>query len=100
MWGISGELAYHVGLGKALGTDWEAVPFYRFTYQNLQTAGFRGSDENTPAGSGQQQIQTMGVAVFPGKKLVLKLTYQNVLDRQPGGCKCDYVLGGVGFYFN
>jgi hypothetical protein len=42
----------------------------------------------------------MGFAVFPGKKLVLKLTYENVIDRQSGGCKCDYVLGGVGFYFN
>jgi hypothetical protein len=99
MYGLSGEIAYHIGLGRALGTEWEAVPFYRYTYQNLQTGGFRGSDLNGPTGSGQQQIQTMGFAVFPGKKLVLKLTYQNVLDRQPGGCRCDYVLGGVGFYF-
>jgi hypothetical protein len=100
MYGMSGEIAYHFPLGKALGTEWEVVPFYRFTYQNLQTGGFRGSDLNGPTGSGQQQIQTTGFAVFPGRKLVLKLTYENVKDRQPGGCKCDYVLGGVGFYFN
>ncbi len=99
MWGISGEIAYHFGLGRALGTEWELVPFYRYTYQNLQTSGFSGSDENTPNGSGKQQIQTTGFALFPGKRLVLKLTYQNVTDRQRGGCKCNYVLGGVGFYF-
>ncbi len=99
MWGMSGEVAYHFGLGRALGTEWELVPFYRYTYQNLHTSGYRGTDENTSSGSGKQQIQTMGFALFPGKKLVLKLTYQNVMDRQPGGCKCDYVLGGVGFYF-
>jgi hypothetical protein len=100
MYGMSGEIAYHQPLGRALGTEWELVPFYRYTYQNLQTGGYRGSDLNGPTGSGQQQIQTMGFAVFPGKKLVLKLTYENVIDRQSGGCKCDYVLGGVGFYFN
>lgn len=100
MYGMSGEMAYHIPLGHALGTEWEGVPFYRYTYQNLQTGGYRGSDFNAPTGSGQQHIQTMGFAVFPSKKLVLKLTYQNVIDRQPGGCKCDYVLGGVGFYFN
>jgi len=100
MYGMSGEIAYHIPLGRALGAEWEAVPFYRYTYQNLQTGGYRGSDLNAPTGSGQQQIQTMGLAVFPTKKLVLKLTYQNVIDQQRGGCKCDYVLGGVGFYFN
>ena len=100
MYGMSGEIAYHFPLGQALGTEWELVPFYRYTYQNLQTGGFRGSDLNAPTGSGQQQIQTTGFAVFPGRKLVLKLTYENVTDRQRGGCKCDYVLGGVGFYFN
>ena len=100
MYGMSGEMAYHIPLGHALGTEWEAVPFYRYTYQNLQTGGYRGSDLNAPTGSGQQQVQTMGFALFPSRKLVLKLTYQNVIDRQAGGCKCDYVLGGVGFYFN
>ena len=100
MYGMSGELAYHWQLGHALGTEWELVPFYRFTYQNLQTGGYRGSDLNSPTGSGQQWIQTTGFAVFPGKKLVLKLTYENVTTNQSGGCKCDYVLGGVGFYFN
>ena len=35
----------------------------------------------------------------PGSKLVLKLNYQKVLDRERGGAKSDSILGGVGFYF-
>ncbi len=38
MYGYSGEIAYHFRLGNILGSDWEAVPFYRYTRQNLQTA--------------------------------------------------------------
>ncbi len=99
MWGASGEVAYHVRLGQALGGDWEAVPFYRYTYENLQTGGFRGSDANAPVGAGQLQFHTVGVAVFPTPKLVLKLNYQHVEDREPGGANSDSVLGGVGFFF-
>ena len=46
MWGYSGEIAYHVPLGNILGSDWEAVPFYRYTRQNLQTGGLFGIDPN------------------------------------------------------
>ena len=46
MYGYSGEVAYHFPLGTILYSDWEAVPFYRYTYQNLQTAGFAGTDLN------------------------------------------------------
>ena len=33
MYGYSGEIAYHVPLGVILASEWEAVPFYRYTHQ-------------------------------------------------------------------
>jgi hypothetical protein len=99
MWGASAEVAYHIPLGRALGADWEAVPFYRYTYEDLQTGGFRGTDDNAPIGAGRLQFHTAGVAVFPTPKLVLKLNYQHVESHQSGGAKADSVLGGVGFFF-
>ncbi len=99
MYGASGEVAYHLPLGKLLNSDWEAVPFYRYTYENLQTGGFAGIDLNAPTGAGQLQFHSTGVAVFPSPKIVLKATYQRVLDNEPGGAKSDSVLGGVGFFF-
>jgi hypothetical protein len=99
MYGVSGEFAYHIPLGTFIGSDWEAVPFYRYTYQNFQTAGFAGADQNLPNGSGQQQFHTTGFAVFPSPQVVLKATYQHVIDGQEGGAKADSVLGGVGFFF-
>jgi len=99
MYGWSGEVAYHFALGTILGSEWEAVPFYRYTYQNLQTAGFAGVDPNQPTGAGQTQFHTLGVAVFPSPKLVLKATYEKVINRDPGGAQSDSMLGGVGFFF-
>jgi hypothetical protein len=99
MWGLSGEVAYHVPLGPALGAEWEAVPFYRYTYENLQTGGVRGTDANAPTGAGHLQFHTVGVAVFPTPKFVMKLNYQHVQDGEPGGAKSDAVLGGIGFFF-
>ncbi len=99
MWGMSGEVAYHFQLGHALGGDWEAVPFYRYTYMNKQTAGFAGTDNNAPTGAGQQQFHTLGVALFPTPELVLKFTYQKVLDASATGALSDSILGGVGFHF-
>src|SRR5215470_97257 len=99
MYGLSGEVAYHIPIGTYLGSAWEAVPFYRFTYEDLQTRGFSGSDLNTPTGGGKLQFHTAGVAVFPTPKLVLKLTHEKVLDRERGGPKTDSVLGGIGFHF-
>jgi hypothetical protein len=99
MWGISGEVAYHFPLGRALGAEWEAVPFYRFTYMNKQTGGFAGLDANLPTGAGQQQYHTVGVAVFPTPQVVLKLNYQKVIDGSPSGAMSDLILGGVGFHF-
>jgi len=99
MYGYSGEIAFHIPMGTILNSEWEAVPFYRYTYQNLQTAGFVGTDLNMPTGAGQTQFHNVGVAVFPSPKLVLKATYQKVINNDPAGANSDSVLGAVGFFF-
>ncbi|HLX16922.1 MAG TPA: hypothetical protein VKS24_17175 [Bradyrhizobium sp.] len=99
MFGYSGEIAYHVPLGTFIGSEWEAVPFYNYTYENLQTGGFAGTDANMPTGAGQRQFHTAGVAVFPSPKVVLKATYQRVIDKSAAGALSDSFLGGVGFFF-
>ena len=99
MYGYSGEVAYHIPLGTIIHSEWEAVPFYRYTYQNLQTGGFAGTDLNMPTGAGQTQFHTAGLAVFPSPNLVLKATYQKVINRDPAGANSDSALGGVGFFF-
>ena len=99
MYGYSGEIAYHVPLGTVLDSEWEAVPFYRYTSMNLQTAGFAGADANLPTGQGQRQYHTVGFAVFPSPKVVLKATYQHVIDKSATSALSDSFLGGVGFFF-
>jgi hypothetical protein len=99
MWGWSGEVAYHVPMGTIIGSEWEAVPFYRYTREDLQTKGFAGTDANLPTGAGELQFHTAGIAIFPSPTLALKLHYQRVIDREPGGARSDSVLGGVGFLF-
>jgi len=37
--------------------------------------------------------------VFPSPKVVLKATYQKVINKDPAGANSDSVLGGVGFFF-
>ena len=51
--------------------------------QNFQTAGFAGTDANMPTGAGQTQFHNLGVAVFPSPKIVLKATYQKVINKDP-----------------
>jgi hypothetical protein len=99
MYGYSGELAYHLPLGTILSSDWELVPFYRYTFQDTQTGGYAGSDLNTPTGAGQTQFHTTGIAVFPSPQIALKATYQKVINKDPLGAHSDSVLGGVGFFF-
>lgn len=103
LWGASGEVAYHIPLtpivGPILGADWEAVPFYRFTYQNFQTGGFAGTDLNIVTGAGKTQFHTTGLAIFPLPTLVLKVDYTRVVNSTPTGAQSDSVLGGVGFSF-
>jgi hypothetical protein len=99
MYGYSGEIAYHLPLGNILSSDWEMVPFYRYTFQNLQTGGFAGTDPNMPTGAGQTQYHTAGIAVFPSPQIALKATYQKVINKDPLGANSDSVLGGVGFFF-
>jgi hypothetical protein len=97
MYGYSGEIAYHFGLGTILGSEWEAVPFYRYTHQNLQTGGIFGIDPNADLGHGDMTFHDVGIAVFPNPSLVLKLNYQKVLDKSTGGPMSDKVIGGVGW---
>lgn len=99
LYGYSGELAYHFPLGNIISSDWEAVPFYRYTFQNTQTGGFAGTDLNMPTGAGQTQFHNVGIAVFPSPQLVLKATWQKVINRDPAGANSDSLLGGVGFFF-
>ncbi|MBA3963322.1 MAG: autotransporter domain-containing protein [Chthoniobacterales bacterium] len=99
LWGFSLEAAYHIDLSKSLRHGWEVVPFYRYTYQNLQTGGFDGDDLNLPTGQGQQQFHTLGVAVFPTPQVVLKLDYQFVFDNSPNSPQADHLLGAIGFFF-
>jgi hypothetical protein len=99
MWGASAEVAYHIPLGTIINSEWEAVPFYRYTVENLQTGGFAGTDDNMPTGAGHLRFHTAGVAVFPSPKVVLKANYRKVISDEPGGAKSDSVLGAVGFFF-
>jgi hypothetical protein len=99
MYGYSGEVAFHLPMGTILNSEWEAVPFYRYTYQYLQTGGFAGTDLNMPTGAGQQHFHNLGVAIFPSPKIVLKATYQKVINSDPAGANSDSFLGGVGFFF-
>ncbi len=99
MYGFSGEVAMHIPMGTIIGTQWEAVPFYRYTNQNFQTGGFAGTDANMPTGQGQTQFHDVGVAIFPSPEIVLKATYQKVINKDPAGPNADTFLGGVGFFF-
>jgi hypothetical protein len=99
MYGYSGELAYHLPLGNIMSSEWEAVPFYRYTFQNTQTGGFFGTDANMPTGAGQTQVHNAGIAVFPSPQVVLKATWQKVINRDAAGARSDSVLGGIGFFF-
>ena len=99
MYGYSGEIDYHYALGKILNSDWEAVPFYRYTLENLQASGFAGTDLNAPTGAGQLQFHTAGIAVFPSPKVVMKLDYQKIINREVDGARSDSVLGGFGYFF-
>jgi hypothetical protein len=97
MWGYSGEIAYHIPMGNILGSDWEAVPFYRYTHQNLQTGAIFGIDPNNPTGHGDTTFHDVGIAVFPNPSLVFKLNYTHITDKSATGPQNDQVLGGVGW---
>ena len=97
MWGYSGEIAYHVPMGNILGSDWEAVPFYRYTHQNLQTGAIFGIDPNNPTGHGDTTFHDVGIALFPNPSLVFKLNYTHITDKSVTGPQNDQVLGGVGW---
>ena len=50
-----------------------------------------------PMGQGQTQFHDVGVAVFPSPKVVLKATYQKVINKDPAGANADTFLGGCRF---
>jgi hypothetical protein len=97
MYGYSGEIAYHIKTGTFLGNDWELVPFYRYTRQNLQTGGLFGIDPDGSTGSGDMTFHDIGIAVFPSPNLVFKLDYTKIVDHSPTGPQSDRILGGVGW---
>src|SRR6266700_616957 len=97
MYGYSGEIAYHVRMGTILGSEWEAVPFYRYTRQNLQTGGLFGIDPDGSTGSGDMTFHDIGIAVFPSPNLVFKLDYTKIIDHSPTGPQSDRILGSVGW---
>ncbi len=96
MWGASFDLAWHWRPGSVVA---DVVPFYRYTYELFQTAGYEGSDANAPTGAGRIQWHTTGVAVFPTPELVLKADAAIARDGTAAGAKESRVLGGVGFFF-
>lgn len=99
LWGFSLEAAYHLELSDRVRNGWELVPFYRYTYENLQTGGSAGIDDNLPTGQGRRQFHTFGLALFPTPQIVLKLDYQLALDDAPDSPRADHLLGAVGFFF-
>lgn len=99
LWGFSLEAAYHIDLSEYIHNGLELVPFYRYTYENLQTGGFAGTDENLATGQGQRQFHTLGMALFPTPQVVLKIDYQLALDNAPNSPRADHLLGAVGFFF-
>lgn len=99
LWGFSLEAAYHIDLSDRIRNGWEIVPFYRYTYENLQTGGFAGIDDDFPTGQGRRQFHTFGVALFPTPQVVLKLDYQHAVDDAPDSPHADEILSAVGFFF-
>jgi hypothetical protein len=93
MYGYSGEIAYHF---KA-PNDYDIVPFYRYTHQNLQTGSVFGIDPDQPTGHGDMTFHDVGIAVFPNPSLVFKLNYTHITDSSSTGPQNDQVLGGVGW---
>jgi hypothetical protein len=93
MYGYSGEIAYHFRAPN----DYDIVPFYRYTHQNLQTGSVFGIDPNQPTGHGDMTFHDVGIAVFPNPSLVFKLNYTHITDSSSTGPQNDQILGGVGW---
>ena len=99
MYGYSFEAAYHIPLLAGKVANWEFVPFYRYSRINLQTSGVRGSDADVRSGAGSRRYNTIGAALFPTPKVVLKLDYQLVEDDDNKSPLERALLAGVGFFF-
>ena len=97
--GASGEIAYHFKLSKISKLRWDLVPFYRFSYINLQSSGYQGIDINLPTGTGDRYIHTFGGALFINPKVVLKLDYSIPTDDAPTGPDANRLQFGIGWFF-
>ncbi|MFQ5597920.1 MAG: hypothetical protein ACE5GK_07705, partial [Nitrospiria bacterium] len=81
------ELAYH--LAKVMGTDWDLVPFIRFSEVNTQDSvptGFTADPKN------DKEVTTYGIAYYPHSQVALKADFQNTEDAS-GGDTDQYNLG-------
>lgn len=99
MYGYSFEAAYHLDLVPTGKERWELVPFYRYSFIDLQTSGVHGTDSNNPTGAGTNRYHTFGAALFPTPKIVLKADYQFILDDDMQTANEKALLGAVGFFF-
>ena len=93
------ETSYHYNISKSAVHSWELVPFYRYSYIEYQTGGVRGSDDDTPTGEGKKHYNTVGAALFPTPKVVLKVDYQMVHDDYKLSSNQSAFMGAVGFFF-
>lgn len=99
MFGFYAEAAYHLDMRSFSKIPGEFVPFYRYSFIDLQTGSYRGSDVNVSTGQGHRQYHTFGGAYFPVPQVVLKLDYAVAMDEQPFGPNANRLQGGIGFFF-
>ena len=99
MYGYSGELAYHLPLGNILNSEWELVPFYRYTYPEFPDRRICRNRSQRADRRRADAIPQRRHCLFPSPQIVLKATWQKVINNDPFGARSDSVLGGVGFFF-
>jgi len=86
------ELAYH--LGTVLDTDWDFVPFVRYSKVNTQDkvpGGFTADKAN------DREVTTLGLAAYPDPQVALKVDFQK-FENAAGG-DTDQVNLGVTYMF-
>ena len=98
MYGFSGEVAMHVPMGTIIDTNGKRAVLSIYQPE-LPDWGFCRDRCQHADGAGQTQFHDLGVAIFPSPEIVLKATYQKVINKDPAGANADTFLGGVGFFF-
>ena len=99
MWGFSLEAAYHIDLSDYVHNGWELVPFYRYTYENLQTGGFAGTDRELANRSGSATISHSWRRSVPDATTRFETGLPIRADDAPDSPRADHLLGAVGFFF-